>query len=126
MYVVGLGDDRVFLALYVDDLMLVWKNRKCMERVKRKLRDNFRMKDLGSAHYLLGVEIRRNLEGGYFIVQEKYAKEVVQKFGMGDAKVASTPFEAGNAMGMAEAGERLGRLGARIWQKSLIGAWWEA
>ena len=39
--------------------------------------------------YLLGVEIRRRLGGGYFLVQEKYALEVVRKFRMGEAKVAS-------------------------------------
>ena len=26
IYVVGEGDDRVFLALYVDDLLIVWKH----------------------------------------------------------------------------------------------------
>ena len=112
IYVVWVGDDRVFLALYVDDLLLVWKNKKCMEWVKRKLRDNFWMKDLESAQYLLGVEIKRKLEGGFFIVQEKYAKDVVLKFGMGEAKFASTSFEVGSVMGMAEAGDKVGKAGS--------------
>ena len=34
-------------------------------------------------------------------MQEKYAQEVVKKFGMGEAKVASTPFEHGSEMGLA-------------------------
>ena len=68
----------------------------------------FKMKDLGSAKYLLGVEIRRRSGGGYFLVQEKYAQEVVRKFGMGEAKVASTPFEHGSEMGLAEAGNSVG------------------
>ena len=41
-------------------------------------------------------------------MQEKYAQEVVNKFGMGDAKVASTPFEHGSEMGLAEAGNSAG------------------
>ena len=72
--------------------------------MKGSLSDNFKMKDLGSAEYLLGVKIRRRSGGGYFLVQEKYAQEVVKKFGMGEAKVASTPFEHGSEMGLAEAG----------------------
>ena len=38
--------------------------------------------------------------------QEKYAMEVVIKFGMGDAKVVSTPFESGSTLGMEEAGDQ--------------------
>ena len=41
-------------------------------------------------------------------MQEKYAQEVVRKFGMGEAKVASTPFEHGSEMGLAEAGSSAG------------------
>ena len=41
-------------------------------------------------------------------MQEKYAQEVVKKFGMGEAKVASTPFEHGSGMGLAEAGSSAG------------------
>ena len=37
-------------------------------------------------------------------MQEKYAQEVVKKIGMEEAKVASTPFEHGSEMGLAEAG----------------------
>ena len=63
---------------------------------------------MGSVEYLLGVEIRRRLGGGYFLVEEKYAQEVVKKFGMGEAKVASTPFEHGSEMGLVEAGSSAG------------------
>ena len=69
-----------------------------MLSVKRSLSESFKMKDLGSTEYLLGVEIRRRPGGGYFLVQEKYAQEVVAKFGMGEAKVASTPFEHGGEL----------------------------
>ena len=41
-------------------------------------------------------------------MQEKYAQEVVRKFGMGEAKVASTLFEHGSEMGLAEAGSSAG------------------
>ena len=105
IYVVGEGDDRVFVALYVDDLLIVWKNNQSKEEVKERLKIHFKMKDLGSAQFLLGVEIRRRLEGGYFMVQEKYANEVVAKFGIADAKVVSTPFEPGSVLGLEESDE---------------------
>ena len=72
--------------------------------MKGSLSNNFKMKDLGSAKYLLGVDIKSRLGGGYFLVREKYAQEVVVKFGMGKAKVPSTPFEHGGELVLVGAG----------------------
>ena len=105
IYVKGERESRVFQALYVDDLLLVWFDKGSLLSVKGSLSDNFKMKDMGSAEYLLGVEIWRRSGGGYFLVQEKYAQEVVKKFGMGEAKVASTPFEHGSDMGLVVRGD---------------------
>ena len=52
-YVKGEWESRVFLALYVDDLLLVWFDKESLLSVKGSLSDNFKMKDLGSAEYLL-------------------------------------------------------------------------
>ena len=71
----------------------MWTDEGSLLSVKRSLSKSFKMKDLGSAEYLLGLEIRRRPGGGYFLVQEKYPQGVVVEFGMGEAKVASTPFE---------------------------------
>ena len=56
VYVFGVGDGRVFIALYVDDLLMVWKRKEVLEMVKRKLQEKFEMKDLGVATFLLGIE----------------------------------------------------------------------
>ena len=108
IYVVGEGDAKIFLALYVDDLLIVWSSKESLDEVKERLKDNFKMKDMGSAHFLLGVEIRRRLDGGYFMVQEKYAKEVVSRFGLADAKTVSTPFEPGSNFGEEEISMQVG------------------
>ena len=65
------------LALYVDDLLIVWSRKESLTEEKERLKEHFKMKDMGSAHFLLGVEIRRRFDGGYFMVQEKYAAEEV-------------------------------------------------
>ena len=87
------------MALYVDDLLIVWSSKESLTEVKERLKEHFKMKDMGSAHFLLGVEIRRRLDGGYFMVQEKYAAEVVSRYGMAAAKTVSTPFEPGSNFG---------------------------
>ena len=59
-------------------------------------------------------------------MQEKYAQEVVKKSGMGEAKVASIPFEHGSEMGLAEAGSSFGEGGpagmADIPYRSVVGS----
>ena len=122
IYVKGEGDSKVFLALYVDDLLLVWIDEGSLLSVKGSLSDNYKMKDLGSAEYLLGVEIRRRPGGGYFLVQEKYAQEVVAKFGMGEAKVALTPFEHGGELVLVGAGVEGNPAMAGIPYRSAVGS----
>ena len=54
-------DDPIILLLYVDDLFLTQNEKQIMER-KKKLVEEFEMKDLGLMHYFLGLEkFRRNL-----------------------------------------------------------------
>lgn len=70
-----------------------------VDEVKVRLKEDFKMKHMGSAHFLLGVQIKMKMNGGYFMVQEKYVTEVVSRFGMADAKTVSTPFEPGGNFG---------------------------
>ena len=41
------------------------------------------MKDVGEARFLLGIEIRRHDNGDVFLVQERYARDVVKRFQYG-------------------------------------------
>ena len=97
IYVKGEGKDAVYLALYVDDLFLVGKDLGKIREVKRGLNAEFNMKDLGEARYLLGIEIRRQKNGDVFLVQERYARDVVERFSMSGCKPVSTPLEMGCA-----------------------------
>ena len=46
----------MILLLYVDDLILIWKE-KLISECKKKLATKFEMKDLGIMHYFLGLEV---------------------------------------------------------------------
>ena len=99
VYVVGEGDERVFISLYVDDLLMMWKERERLEEVKRVLAANFKLRDLGSSTFLLGIGITRPEEGGIFLGQSKYSQDIVAKYGMEGGKGVSAPFEAGSELG---------------------------
>ena len=63
VYVKGEGEEAVYIALYVDDLFMVGEKLVNIQSVKDGLSGEFKMKDLGEARLLLGIEIRRH-EGG--------------------------------------------------------------
>ena len=54
-------DEPVILLLYVDDLFLT-RNEKQIVECKKKLVEEFEMKDIGLMHYFLGLEVWQNLE----------------------------------------------------------------
>ncbi|KAL2608964.1 hypothetical protein R1flu_027537 [Riccia fluitans] len=54
----------IILILYVDDMLIVAKDKLEMEKLKALLSAEFSMKDLGAAKRILGMEIHRDMKGG--------------------------------------------------------------
>lgn len=54
----------------------------------------FDMSDLGMMHYFLGIEVVQSA-AGIFITQRRYAREILDRFGMKNCNLAETPTEAG-------------------------------
>ena len=95
IHIKGEGEDLVYIALHVDDLFLVGRKQGNIEEVKRGLHEEFKMKDLGEAKFLLGIEIRRQKNGDVFLVQERYARDVIGRFNMEGCKPVSMPLDLG-------------------------------
>jgi hypothetical protein len=74
----------VILLLYVDDLFLTGM-RSSSQECKRKLASEFEMKDLGMMHYFLGLEVWQKPDE-IFLLQGKYAVEILKRFDMMDCK----------------------------------------
>jgi len=85
-------DGPVILLLYVDDLFLTG-DESLIEEVKGKLSAEFEMKDLGSLHYFLGLEVWQK-EDGIFLSQGKYTVEILNRFEMLECKTMPTPMIA--------------------------------
>ena len=45
----------VFLILYVDDIFLIWNEIRKLSKVKNWLAEQFQMKDLDEASYVIGI-----------------------------------------------------------------------
>lgn len=102
VYAVHAGADRTLLGLFVDDMFIIGR---CMEKirgVKGFLNSRFKMKDLGEAVFLLGMEIRRLPGGDLQLVQEKYLGEVLARYPVDSSRSASTPLPPGSKLSGAD------------------------
>ncbi|GAA0142710.1 transmembrane signal receptor [Lithospermum erythrorhizon] len=89
------NNDFVILLLYVDDMLIVGKNMNTIKELKCQLSKAFEMKDLGSARYILGMEIKRDrARGRLWLSQEKYIHKVLARFNMESSKSVSCPLGA--------------------------------
>ena len=84
----------LIVAVYVDDLLVFTNCQEFKTNLKTKLQDNFNMKDLGAATSFLGISIERNRkEGKIWINQEQYINNMLNRFGMTNSNVLSTPLD---------------------------------
>ena len=83
---------RIYLTLYVDDLLPASNNSDAMAMVKEKLKQRFKMTDMGAVSLVLGMKRKRDLECGTLTIsQEAYSKSILERFGMSEFKPTNTP-----------------------------------
>ena len=92
LYIKKKGEDVIFIALYVDDLIFTGNNAELIEAFKEVMKKEFEMTDLGLMKYFLGLEVIQ-WKDGIFVLQEMYAEEVLKKFKMTSCNPVSTPME---------------------------------
>ena len=77
------GSKTYFLVLYVDDILLATNDKGTMHGVKQFLSQNFDMRDMGEAFYVIGIKIHRDRSHGILgLSQETYINKVLEKFRM--------------------------------------------
>ena len=82
------------IGVYVDDNILAAETEKRLNDVKLVLAKCFDIKDMGKLLYFLGVKVVRNNEGNMvWIGQPSYTHNLLQKFGMENAKPVKTPVD---------------------------------
>ena len=84
----------MYIAVYVDDLLIIGPSIAEIKRIKRSLRNRFHMTDLGPCSYYLGMTIRRDRQNRIlYLSQEAYIHKVLQQFEMLDCAPISTPID---------------------------------
>ena len=92
LYLKVIEDEPVILLLYVNNLFLTGNEKQIMES-KKKLAEEFKMKNLGLMHYFLGLEVWQSSEG-IFLNQGKYAVAILKRFDMLECKAMATPMDS--------------------------------
>jgi hypothetical protein len=84
----------MYIAVYVDDLLLVGPSIAEIKKIKRSLRNRFQMTDLGPCSYYLGMSIQRDRQNRVlYLSQEAYIDKVSRQFGISNCAPVSTPIE---------------------------------
>ena len=93
------GRKFIFLILYVDDVLLASNDLGFLMDVKRMLSQNFDMKDLGEANFVLGIEIHRDRDHKFLgLSQKAYVDRVLERFGMKGYKPGLAPIFKGDRL----------------------------
>ncbi|XP_019173230.1 PREDICTED: uncharacterized protein LOC109168700 [Ipomoea nil] len=90
LFYFGIGDSRLFLLVYVDDIILMGNDATLINTFLHRLSAAFKILDLGTPGFFLGIEM---LSAGNDVVlsQRRYMTDLLGRAGMADCKPLSTP-----------------------------------
>ncbi|CAI7810834.1 unnamed protein product [Closterium sp. NIES-54] len=95
LFVLGEGEQRSFMVVYVDDILIFSPSSNLVKEMMLKLQDKFKCKALGDVSFYLGLHIERDRENRCMRVhQRKYLEALAANFGQSEGHVA-TPFPFG-------------------------------
>jgi hypothetical protein len=88
-------DGTIFIiSVYVDDILIACNKLEDLEHLKKQLKSNFEMKDLGELRWFLGMEVTRDRKAGTMkLSQAQYVKKILERFNMVECKEVATPLD---------------------------------
>ncbi|XP_019224176.1 PREDICTED: uncharacterized protein LOC109205870 [Nicotiana attenuata] len=82
----------VYLAVYVDDVLLTGTDEEEIAHLKDFLHEKFKIKDLGELHFFLGLEVMYK-DDGVIISQRKFVLDMLKEYNCLDCKSCSSPLD---------------------------------
>ncbi|CAI7824766.1 unnamed protein product, partial [Closterium sp. NIES-54] len=90
LFMLGEGEQRSFMVVYVDDILIFSPSFDLVKEVMLKLQDKFKCKALGDVNFYLGLQIERDVEKRCMRVhQRKYLEALAANFGQSEGHVAT-------------------------------------
>ncbi|CAI7884298.1 unnamed protein product [Closterium sp. NIES-54] len=89
-------EEKVFLLVYVDDILLFSPSLERIKEVQGKLKEVFQCKALGPVGYYLGLHVERSeVKGWLRLHQHKYLAAMGEKYGLEEGRSVKTPLPSG-------------------------------
>ncbi|GJV55057.1 putative ribonuclease H-like domain-containing protein [Tanacetum coccineum] len=85
--------DIILVQVYVDDIIFGSTKKAWCDEFKALMKGEFEMSAMGELTFFLGLQVQQRPDG-IFINQDKYVKEILQKFDLENVRTATTPYEA--------------------------------
>ncbi len=60
VYVAQVKDVKIFIVIYVNNLILICNNKDKVLQMKEELSQKFKLNDLGHLHFFLSMEVERD------------------------------------------------------------------
>ncbi|CAI7889834.1 unnamed protein product [Closterium sp. NIES-53] len=89
-------EEKVFLLVYVDDILLFSPSQERIKEVQGKLKETFQCKALGPMGYYLGLHVEQDeVKGWLRLHQHKYLAAMGEKYGVEQGRSVKTPLPSG-------------------------------
>ncbi|XP_062088714.1 uncharacterized mitochondrial protein AtMg00810-like [Humulus lupulus] len=95
MFMYRSGAIMLIVLIYVDDIIITGSTSAVISYLIGYLRTKFAVKNLGSLHYFLGLQVSRTAHGMH-LSQTKYIRDLLTKTGLLDSKPVPTPIALGS------------------------------
>lgn len=92
LFVKGATSSFMALIVYVDDIIVASNDTQAISKLKGFLDTKFKIKDLGSLKYFLGLEVAQN-PTSIQICHRKYALDILHDYGLLGCKPTSIPID---------------------------------
>jgi len=86
------ADSAIFVAVYVDDILVTGTDEAEICDLKQYLDATFKIKDLGFLNYFLGLEVLQSSQG-LILTQQKFTMELLKEFDCLHASGVVTPLD---------------------------------
>lgn len=105
LFIKGTTGSLVILVVYVDDIIITGEDNDEISALKLFLDEQFKIKDLGSLHYFLGIQMS-HVPGGMILNQQKYISDLLHQFDCSGVSSVVCPLDT-NVKLLADCGDPL-------------------
>lgn len=95
LYSYECNGERIYLLIYVDDVILASVSSKLIKHAETILGNNFEIKLLGDIHNYLGIRVTRDNAGIFYLDQQRYIEKIVNQFSLQESKPSMIPIDPG-------------------------------